>query len=692
MDCKDVDRLLTDYLEGELAPQDTELLEQHLAACRQCRGELEIRRKMRESLAQSLILSTSRIEPPSGSWERITEKAGINKEHQKKLPRKLNMAIFTAPLSICLLVILALGLLSMMSGMSPPPPGSPLLVNDGSGGTFVFWVDSPYYSSEGLYGQHIDAGGALRWGENKLISSEKCEPLTVSDGSGGVILACGDGNGIYARRLDAQGNPVWQKDKVIVCPMPENGWQSLLSMVEDGEGGAIVVCLSSEQVFAQKINGDGVCLWGENGVPIGNIKLAYRGMPAVSDGDGGIVLLWEDSTIIREASPVSINGLFAQRINGEGKILWEPDGVKIASDSTEKERPKLVNDGTNNFILTWTEIVTSGTWDEDVYVQKLDADGNVLWGDKGILVCDNPEMQSDSQITGDGAGGCIVTWLQGGLTGTKSVMAQRFDADGEPMWTDEGVLLWQEDEASPNYGKSDLSIIGDGEGNSIIIWRATAGNHRITSMSMYAQKVSPLGQKIFSGDGVNIFEQPYFRNIGYSAVTGDGSGGFIMGSRVGIGGSMNMADSVQIQRLNADGNRLWGESGLALQVKRPSPVLPVIAALIILITALVLLAVFKGGPAGKILVSVVPVIIGIVALFCFFLLIGPLGYSYSWAYVLKTPADIIATAIVPIAGLVIAGIGIHRRTVSKWILIPVLVFIALVAFIVGFLIFIFFIR
>ena len=66
------------------------------------------------------------------------------------------------------------------------------------------------------------------------------------------------------------------------------------------------------------------------------------------------------------------------------------------------------------------------------------------------------------------------------------------------------------------------------------------------------------------------------------------------------------------------------------------------------------------------------------------LVIGPFGYTYSWAYVPDTPINKVAAFIVPLASLAICAVGVGKKTVTRWILIPVMVFCFLIAVIAGF--------
>ncbi len=674
MNCEDIDKLLTAYLEEALTPTEEEQVQAHLDSCPRCRGELEALATTRNRLTQALNMAASRATPPPDSWERLARRIGIKTEAPS--PRKWGMRWLAVPLSIFLLVILVAGLLTGIGGMAQPPPEPPALVSDENGGAFFFWLDTPAEYSDGIYAQHINASGNFLWGEEGWLLTGEHDiysgvPLTVSDGTGGVIIAWGNKDGIYAQRLDSEGDNVWAGE-VLVWAKPAGGWHSLIAMMADGEGGAILLREdSSAIVYAQRISAAGSLVWDEGGVLIGEIQYTDQ-MPMISDGSGGAVVLWKDY------SDEGFN-LYAQRINTDGSLLWGSGGVLVTARDSEKDRPQLINDGTGGFIVAWTDIATM-TGKSRIYAQRLDAEGQRVWGDMGIPVSHGYDISQDFQITADGTGGCVIAWREIGLRSTGGVFAQRLSPNGEPLWED-GVSLYTADAGSPGSDIGDVYITGDGSGDSIVVWKDGQG------VSLYAQKLDAGGQRLWTESGVEIYSNAPLRAIGYSSLISDGNGGLIITSRVSQGSSVSNTDSVYAQKIDAAGNRLWGECGLEVQAKPSSPILPIIAAVVVLVTALVLFGVFRRNRSAEVATAIAPVLIGITALVAKILLLFSLGYSYPWAYILRTPVNFLSVAVIPLAGLAIAVVGIWKKTATKWFLVPVLVFSALLAVIVELIIF-----
>ena len=122
---------------------------------------------------------------------------------------------------------------------------------------------------------------------------------------------------------------------------------------------------------------------------------------------------------------------------------------------------------------------------------------------------------------------------------------------------------------------------------------------------------------------------------------------------------------------------------MEIQKVRTAPTVQFIAVGAILAVILVLVGVFRRNRIAGVLTSIMPVLLGIAGLFSVLLVIGPFGYSYSWAYVPDTALNKAAAFIVPLAALTIGAVGIGEKKITLWVMIPVMVFCALVAIIAG---------
>ncbi|MHB2018598.1 MAG: anti-sigma factor [Candidatus Xenobia bacterium] len=80
MKCQKLEVLLSCYLDGELSPEQSEQVTQHLSECSSCAQEYRTLRKN-----QLVLASLSRKEPSPDLWERI-EKRVVTEQAEQVLP------------------------------------------------------------------------------------------------------------------------------------------------------------------------------------------------------------------------------------------------------------------------------------------------------------------------------------------------------------------------------------------------------------------------------------------------------------------------------------------------------------------------------------------------------------------------------------------------------------------------------
>src|SRR5262245_45417255 len=131
---------------------------------------------------------------------------------------------------------------------------------------------------------------------------------------------------------------------------------------------------------------------------------AGAGVLAVEDGGGGVILVWEEH---------ATGTLYAQRLSKEGERLWGELGVPVAPAHAPQGAPRAVSDGAGGVIVVWIEGTEDGCrtfgGECDVLVQRIAADGTPLW-DEGIGVARQVRHQGGLGLVlvSDGAGGAIV--------------------------------------------------------------------------------------------------------------------------------------------------------------------------------------------------------------------------------------------------------------------------------------------
>ncbi len=224
---------------------------------------------------------------------------------------------------------------------------------------------------------------------------------------------------------------------------------------------------------------------------------------------------------------------------------WTENGVGICTTIYTKSSPQIASDGNGGAIVTWGEFRT--TW--NIYAQRVDPNGAILWGAQGTAVCDFVGIQRFPQLVSDGAGGAIVTWYDD-RNGNNDVFAQRVDASGAARWATNGVSL--STAAGEQYN---VRIVSDGAGGAIVSIYDSGGNGDI-----YAQRISADGTVLWAANGVAV--SPTADNETNPQITPDGAHGVI----VAFSRLVNSQYFTFANRVDAAGTVLWAAEGIPVCV------------------------------------------------------------------------------------------------------------------------------
>ncbi len=313
------------------------------------------------------------------------------------------------------------------------------IVSDGAGGAIITCRDDSPYK---IYAQKIISSGTLPWGLGAKIVSDASafakNPKVTADGAGGAIVVWWDERqvppdtsfGIYAQKIDSDGNRQWGASDLCVCDVVNDQQDSRI--VADGSGGAIITWDddiygngSYYKTYAQRVNSSGSLQWGINGVCICDEISVYPEI--VADGLGGAIIVWQD---YRSGGNLDI---YAQRVNSSGISQWTANGVCICNATGNQTNHKVITDGLGGAIITWDD---QRDGRHDIYAQRVDDDGNIHpnWTQNGVLICDTTNAGFTGihpQIATDGSNGVITTWQDGrNPDNNGDIYAQRVTADG----------------------------------------------------------------------------------------------------------------------------------------------------------------------------------------------------------------------------------------------------------------------
>lgn len=276
--------------------------------------------------------------------------------------------------------------------------------------------------------------------------------------------------------------------------------------------------------------------WTEDGAPICTDTLEQRYPQIAADGIGGAYMTWADHRPYPD--------IFAQRVDHYGRRYWQLDGIGVCTASRGQYGPMITADGSGGAIIAWYDDRDAGN--KDVYAQKVDGNGNFLWTAQGVAVCTASGNQGGVAICSDGAGGCVIAWLDFRNGSYEDVYAQRLDPDGNPLWNPDGVAI-----CTADLSQMEIDIAPDGNHGAVIVWEdyRSGGN-------IYAQRIAADGTVKWAADGAGICTLPgnhYEPDIIY-----DELGGTIMTWQDYRTGSFY---EIYAQRVDSLGNAIWTANG-----------------------------------------------------------------------------------------------------------------------------------
>ena len=405
------------------------------------------------------------------------------------------------------------------------------------------------------------------------------KPFIISDGASGSIIAWygGTGSDIFARRLRADGSSAagWPASgPLVVCGA--TGLQEQPVLVTDLAGGALIFWQdarngSNYDIYAQHVDAAGripsttSSNWIPDGIPISTAAANQFVPVAVSDGAGGAIVVWQDGR--RGTGNYDI---YAQRVDGDGNLLWAPAGVPVCGATNNQINPAIVADGAGGAYVAWQDY-RKGT-EFDIYVQHLTATGTTFpdprWISNGVGVCTAANSQFYPVLAGDGAGGVYVAWQDFRTGSDNHIYAQRLSALGAVAtnWPSNGSPVCQ-----AQYSQYYPVVSGDGGTGVFVAWqdyRTGTTNH------IYAQHVTA-GNTAGVADGVPI--STAINGQFSPQIANDGRGGAFITWYDSRNGPTN---DVYVQQVNARGelNPLWDRNGLAVCLAPNTQQFPVLAA------------------------------------------------------------------------------------------------------------------
>lgn len=426
----------------------------------------------------------------------------------------------------------------------------------GTGGAFCVYEDE----LGGLvYAQSISPQGKPMWADRgvRLVEGDSRSysfPFiqVVRDGSGGVITS-----------MPGTPSAIEPEGTFYVFRVACSGDVDLLSVRQhideiagDGSGGVVFDYREAgEALKVIRVSASGDRPWARNGV---SVEYPANSISIAADGLGGVVIAREELRHPEDARPgeaFSRHYIYAHRISPEGHAQWGDEGILLYSTAEDvfAESVQVIGDEAGGAIIAWLQHplgrIDSGSEEAlkmDILLQKVAADGSVLWREGGLPLeinkYDRDAFPLEPRVASDGSGGAIVIWRD--MRDGPAVYAQRVEAGGGIRWKDGGVKV-------ASTALNPFSQIAEDEaGGAIVSCARDAG--------LYIQKVNGDGEAAWPENGVQVIKGDY---DAYTLVP-DGLGGALVGW--GMRRGLFRGERAYVQRISDEGEMLWGRRGIRL--------------------------------------------------------------------------------------------------------------------------------
>ncbi|HPR58252.1 MAG TPA: T9SS type A sorting domain-containing protein [Bacteroidales bacterium] len=330
--------------------------------------------------------------------------------------------------------------------------------------------------------------------------------------------------------------------------------QALPKIVVHVDGTAYISWFTMEtgvyNVRMQRIDNNGNPQWGDNGILVSSEPQDswITDYDLAIDPDGYALIVFMDLRT-GESNPV------AYRVSPTGEMVWGTSGILLANNSNFDPNPKVCATSTGNAVFSWQ---SAGDNLSEVRLQKISAAGEKLWGEEGIILSDPSLSLTSPSILPAGADQVFLVWHEESgpfWSPNRGLYVQKLDADGNFIFASETVIYSPVPAGPVVY----LEMCRDDEGGIVFTWyRNDEGLH----FHSYIQHMNVAGDVTMQANGVmlsatsgrnHMYPEPVFLAQNQEIITFFSEQDLNQNER-----------GFYAQKLDMEGNRLWGEEGKEL--------------------------------------------------------------------------------------------------------------------------------
>ncbi|MBL8745196.1 MAG: hypothetical protein JNK58_02450 [Phycisphaerae bacterium] len=299
---------------------------------------------------------------------------------------------------------------------TPDFEAAPAVTIASNGDCIVSWARDPSSGFNDLRLQRLTPEGASLYAFGGLVV-----PNTGASNSPGFVRAIPSAGGdvilvwlrniqtfssprhIWAQRFDVAGNALWNATVptiVLAQAVPIGYFPEVL---EDGSGGAVIgwhrAAGVPNVVGVQRLLADGTLGFpaAVNGISPSTDATRYRYSPSISynPATAEITVLFDERN-----SSQSDRGVYGNRIDAAGNLIWGNEGKVIVplSQANSTSRIRHRNTSDNGVVCAYFQTDSFGSPNNWIRAQRLDSNGNAVWTPAARYVCSVLSAKDDPEI------------------------------------------------------------------------------------------------------------------------------------------------------------------------------------------------------------------------------------------------------------------------------------------------------
>ncbi len=229
------------------------------------------------------------------------------------------------------------------------------------------------------------------------------------------------------------------------------------------------------------------------------------------------------------------------------QFYWANDGVAVRQG---------LHLGWNGTAVVSGNEVTAFYYDcrrdgmRDIWGQRFNASGAKVWGNNGLMTAGDISEQRFPMATAYPDGSVLMVWEDYSAGRFRNLLAQRYNANGEPLWTPiTGVTVIAEP-----HDQFNTKIALDTEDRAYIAFtddRETIGGGEDERLAAYLQILTPDGQLVGPENGIHLVDRWFGHNVPMDLVVVNEAAYVLIESQ--NGGVMEL----ELQKVTSDGTVAW---------------------------------------------------------------------------------------------------------------------------------------